>query len=457
MRRRRRKGGGRQYEVNIQSVGARGDGNAQTPDGKPLFVPLALAGEKVRIRELSTTGSGVVGEILELIETSAERVEPPCPHYGACGGCQLQHWQTKPYLNWKQQKVEDAVRRAGFDTALVGDIQLAYTADEAPKNRRRARLAFTRNAKSLAIGFRGRASTELEPIDGCLILAPEILEIVEGLSPWLMDSFADGEQGQLNVNLLDQQGVDQARADVTVIASREPGSEALIAASDIHKVRENLSANLVRVSWEYGRDYSTPILELEAPFHTIADIDIPVPYDVFLQPSTEGEAKLVELVLATVPEAEEAGTPLKIADLFSGIGTFALPIALTKGADVKAYEGFKFAVQALKTAVARSSKTAELKNFTTEQRNLESWPVKVDGLDQFDMLILDPPRTGAKTQVQEIAKSSVNLVTYVSCNPSTFSRDAKALGEAGFSLEKVTPVDQFPWTGHVELVAQFQR
>lgn len=456
MRRRRRKGGGRQYEVSIQSIGSRGDGNALTPEGKPLFVPLALPGEKVRVRELSATGTGVMGEILELVETSPERVEPPCPHYGACGGCQLQHWQSQSYESWKHKKVADAVNRAGFAPDLVGDLVLTYPDEphkQPPQNRRRARLAFSRDNQNIQFGFRGRASTDLEPIDGCLILAPEILAVVEALTPWLRDSFKSGEQGQLNINLLDQQASAKPLADVTVIAANEPTSEALIAASDIHSIREGLPANLVRISWEYGRDYSTPILEMESPIHTLAGVDIAVPYDVFLQPNSQGEKTLVDLVLNSVPESEE---PLRIADLFAGIGTFAIPLALEHKAEVKAYEGFKFAIQALKTAVARSNQSA-LASFTTEQRNLESWPIKADSLNQFDMLVLDPPRAGAKAQVQEIAKSDVNFVTYVSCNPSTFARDAKALGEAGFHLETVTPVDQFPWTGHVELVAAFQR
>ncbi|HZD24921.1 MAG TPA: RNA methyltransferase, partial [Alphaproteobacteria bacterium] len=188
------------------------------------------------------------------------------------------------------------------------------------------------------------------------------------------------------------------------------------------------------------------VAERRPPLIELGGVPVTPPPGAFLQATAEGEAALVRLV------SEACAGAGRIADLYAGIGTFSF--ALARAAPVYAAEQDAAAVAAL---VAARNGAAGLKQIEAEMRDLVRRPLGPGELARFDAVVFDPPRAGAARQVEELARSKVPLVVAVSCNPATFARDSRTLADGGYRLERVTPVDQFLWSAHVELVATFRR
>ena len=414
MRRQTRKGGGKQVDLRLEAMGARGDATATLDDGTSLFVPFALPGERVRIRTAAKSEAGVRGDLLELLEESPDRVDPPCPNFGPCGGCQLQHWKPSAEIDWKEGLVRAAVERAGYDVACVQPLLRPE-----PALRRRARFL----AQGGKIGFRERRGKDIATLDGCLTLDPELLAFTAAVKP------LDGEWSVT---------VTPAGLDIAVQSKDE--------APDPMAVQKLLAPlpKISRISWN-----GDLLLEVDAPRLDLGGLSPALPAGGFLQPSLSGQEALQAAVLAAIPEGADW-----VADLYCGLGTFAIPLA-ARGHRVQAMETYEPAIAALDAAVRRDpSNTFKIH---VGMRDLNLYPLRPEELEGFDAAVFDPPRAGARSQAKHLATSDISTIVAVSCNPTTWGRDAALLREGGYRLTSVQPIDQFPFTSHVELVAVFEK
>jgi len=433
MRRKARPGGGRQLEVTVGSLGAQGDGVVALPEG-PLFLPQALPGERVLARLAGNVEGGLRGEVLELRSASQARVEPPCPHFGPCGGCALQHLAATEYRSWKRGLLVEALQRRGFAEAeaLVRPL-LALP----PGTRRRAVFAAERRGRRLALGFHRRASAVVEELSTCLLLDPRLVALLPPLRENLAAVVPEGPPRDLTLTLTDS-GV-----DLLLALPAEPSLA-------VREALAQLAAALDLARVSLAVDGGEPLLlaERRRPVVRLGGVAVSPPPGGFLQPTPEGERALTELVLAAVPA--DAAT---VADLFSGCGTFSFPLA-ARGQRVHAVEGDAAALAALQ----RAARLATLPGaVSAELRDLSRRPVTAAELSGGDVAVFDPPRAGARAQAAELAASDLATLVAVSCNPATFARDARSLVDGGYRLTEATPLDQFPWSAQLELVARFDR
>lgn len=404
-------------QVRIDSVGRQGDGIASTAHGR-VHVALTLPGERVEIER-----EGERGTLLKVIEPSSDRINPVCKHFGECGGCALEHWATKPYLAWKRNLVVEALAREGVNAKVAPAIP-AYGA-----GRIRAVFHSGRGEKKAAVGFAKRRSHEIVDLEECPVLDPKLesaLTVARELAKILL---AAGKPIDLHITVAER-GLD--------IDIRGPGKLAKPIESKI--VTFSAQKKILRISL-----HGEPLAQLMPPTHLVGNVRVILPPVPFLQATAEGERVLAEKVLQAAEGAKSA------ADLFSGIGTFALRLASSM--KVAAFDNHEPSIQALQAA----AKSPGLKPVTASARDLFRWPLVVDELKKIDFVVLDPPRQGAEAQARELAKSKVKMIAYVSCDADSFARDAKILIESGFKLGEVTPVDQFQYSPHVELVSVFKR
>ncbi|MDV7141257.1 class I SAM-dependent RNA methyltransferase [Tropicimonas sp. TH_r6] len=399
----------------VERLGHLGDGIL---DG-PVFAARCLPGEVI-------DGETVDGRIAapRILEPSPHRVSPPCRHYKSCGGCAVQHASDAFVAEWKTGIVRTALEAQGLET----EFRPVHISP--PKSRRRAVFSGRRTKKDVLIGFHARASETLIEVPDCQLLRPELLATHPALAE--MTRVGASRKAELSFTVtLTEEG-----PEIAVEGGKPldlPLRAALGAIAEEHE--------LARLNWgdEQVAQRARPLVRFEG-------ISVEPPPGAFLQATEDGEATLRDAVREIV---EDAG---RIADLFSGCGTFALPLA--KQAEIHAVEG----MDALTHALAAGWRNATgLKQVTVETRDLFRRPLLPDELAKFDAIVIDPPRAGAQAQCAEIARSKVERVAFVSCNPVTFARDAALLVQAGFHLEWLLPVDQFRWSTHVELAACFSR
>lgn len=413
---------GEERVLEIEDVGARGDALASAVDG-PLYVAYALPGEQVRARVAADRGA-----LIEVMRASADRVAPPCPHFGSCGGCQLQHWAEAPYLAWKQDQVVKALARRNIAVA-VEEVISAWG-----EGRRRAAFHAQRTPRGLKFGYSIRGGGGLVAVTACPILTPGF----EAALPRLrrLAQVAAPARGEATLpTLWTPQGL-----DVDVRGGGDPSGFERGRSETLAALAEEL--DLARLSFD-----GEPFLTRRLPVLSMGRSSVSPPPGAFLQPTQQGEEVLGRLVKEALAGA------VRVADLFSGVGTFALRLA--DEAQVHAVEGELAMLEALKRAADAAG--GALKAVTIERRDLLRAPLAALELKRFDAVVFDPPRSGARLQAEQIAASRATRVAAVSCDPATFARDAKVLIDAGFSLDRVTPVDQFRWSPHVEIVGAFSR
>src|SRR5690348_8857958 len=411
--------------LTIESVGVRGDGVAHD-DGKPVYVPFSAPGDRVRVR-LSNDKGERRGEIVEILAAGG-RAKPICAHFGACGGCALQHLTDEAYTAAKLGWLRGALAQHGF-----ADVEIAPLRRLAPGTRRRARLALARSTGVVA-GFHGRMSHAIVDMRECHVLHPALFALVEPLRRLAAVLLPKKGAAAASLTLGD------AGVDVLLELPKVPGLDALEALA-----RFAAAHDLARLSWQAGKVLA-PVAQRRPVRAVFAGVAVDLPSDAFLQASVEADAVLGALVLDAV------GTLRRVADFYSGVGTFTF--ALASRAPVHAVEGDAEAAKALGHAAARANLGGRV---TVERRDLARRPVSGEDLARFDAVVFDPPRTGAAAQSRELAASPVPRVVAVSCNPATFARDARILVDGGYTLAHVTPVDSFIWSPHLELVARFER
>ena len=382
-----------------------------------LRIPRTLPGETV-----SGILDGATLREVRIEQPSSDRVRPPCRHYGTCGGCRLQHAAEDFTARWKVETVRSALAAQGIEA----DFLPVHTSP--PGSRRRAVLSARRTRKGAIVGFHGRASDSIAEISGCRLLAPELLAAL----PVAEDLARTGasRKGELAVTAtLSQAGLDVAVRNGKALDG--PRRQALARLAERH--------DLARLAWE-----DEIIATRRAPWQTFGRARVVPPPGAFLQATADGEAALLQAVRAAVGQAS------RIADLFAGCGTFALPLA--EGARVHAVETDAQMLAALDRGWRHCN---GLRPVTTEARDLFRRPLDADELTRFDAVVIDPPRAGAEAQIALIARARVPVVAHVSCNPVSFAHDARILTGAGYRMGAVRVVDQFRWSAHVELVASF--
>lgn len=408
----------------IVRVGGQGDGIAETAGG-PVFAALTLPGETIRAEVRDGRA-----ETVEIVEASPDRVAPLSPHYGDCGGCSLQHWAVGPYLDWKREQVRLALSREAIETEIEPTVAVPMG------SRRRLALHARRNAEGRVIlGFKARRSWRLVEVIECPVADPALVAAFPALARVAVAFLEHPKSAPtLHVTLTDT-GLD---VDVTGVERKSGG---LSGDRRMQAIRAAREAGLARLSLAG----ETLMMERQ-PRVRFGPATVPLPPGGFLQAVPEAEAAMTSRAVAAVKGAK------KIADLFCGAGAFTFPLATV--APVLAADASAAGIAALKVGVGTGQ---GMRQITTEARDLFRRPLSPFDLKGCDAVVFDPPRAGAIDQTAQIAGTKAAVVVGVSCNPVTFARDARVLIDAGFRLDTVTPIDQFLWSAHVELVGIFRR
>lgn len=396
--------------LDILEIGARGDGIAQEGSQR-FFVPFTLPGETVEAKPGEKRGEGIAAELVEVLAPSRHRVPPACSHFGTCGGCALQHWRLDVYAAWKSDLIVRALGRQGISVPAFEPMVQGQ-----PGERRRADFI----ARGRLAGFHERASHRAFNVEQCAVLAPRLvalLPLLRGVLPGdvAFDAIVNDTDSGLDLLL---------RPHKRIVLPIETNQK-LVAFAE--------AADLARLSWG-DRASPDPIVTRRAPRLAYGEVSVEPPPGVFLQASKRAERAMRESVSVWLAGAK------RVADLFAGIGALTLGQAFRSGL----YESDKAAM----AAVAK---------LGAVRRDLFRNPLLAADLKAFDGAVLDPPRAGAAAQCAELARSDLRRIVYASCDPVSFSRDAKLLLDGGYRLEKLKPIDQFLWSGHVELIALFSR
>lgn len=404
--------------LQIRQISIQGDGIADGPEG-PIYIPFTLTDEVV--------DGDVVGNRIpkpRIVEPSSDRVKAPCSHFKNCGGCAMQHASDGYLADWKTDVVKTAL--AAHDLSSTFNPIITSPA----QSRRRATFAAERTKKGVLIGFHGRASNTVVAIPSCKLLHPDIMATMPALEA--LTKIGASRKARISISVTQS----AAGADVSVADAKEADGPTMV---ELGALVEQFK--LSRLSW------NGEIIAIRTPpLQTFDGIAVSPPVGAFLQATEAGQVALTESVLDAVGEAKN------IVDLFAGCGTFSLPLA--RKAQVLAIEGDASLLKAL-DAGWRNGRG--LKTLETQKRDLFRNPVLTEDLKKFDAVVIDPPRAGAKAQCEELAKTGIPRIAFVSCNPVTFARDAKILVDVGYTIEWVQVVDQFRWSAHVELVALFTK
>ena len=404
-------------EVKIRALGALGDGVASHTSGS-VFVPFTLAGETVAI-----SGTPPHMNLDKVKNASQDRIEAPCPYYGTCGGCNVQHLANAPYLEWKRSIVGDAFSQVGINT----DIEPVISTEGA--SRRRVTFSAQNLDGQLVLGFNKAKSHDLVDVEVCKIALPAIEKSLPELRTVLPSLLRGAGVLSAMVSACDN-GLDLA------ITVEEAPNETMMASF----VRAFARSSFLRASIN-----GDVVVEKEKPLISFDEAVVEVPAGGFLQAVASAENEIAAIVTTHLNKSK------RIVDLFCGSGTFTLRLA--KRSRVHGVEMEQNALDAL----ASANVPAGTKSVTTERRDLHQLPLMNSELKAFDGICLDPPRAGAEDQIKEIAKTDIRRIAYVSCNPTTLARDAAMLMKAGFKVDKVVPVDQFIYSHHVEVVALFSK
>jgi 23S rRNA (uracil1939-C5)-methyltransferase len=406
----------------IDHVGHRGDGVAFA-DGQAVYVPYALAGETVEVTP--ETSHPDRRRLLQVERASPQRVTAFCPHFGVCGGCAIQHWETERYRAWKRDIVVETLAQAKLD------CEVAPLIDAHGLGRRRITLHARMGTHDvLKVGFAAANSHDIIPVDRCPILAPGLSGALDAGWAIAEPLISIGKPLDIQITATDN-GLD---VDVR-------GSGPLPAAKIAMLSRVAEQHRLARMT-----RHGELVLMRTPPTIAIGAAQVTLPPGSFLQATVAGEEALAALVSGHCRRAKH------IADLFCGVGPFALRLAANSR--ISAFDSDAGAVAALQKAAAS---TSGLKPMKAEARDLFRRPLMPQELRDYDAVVFDPPRQGAQAQVEQLAASKIPVVVAVSCNVATFARDARILVDGGYTIEGVTPVDQFRHTPHVELVAKFKR
>lgn len=406
----------------IDHVGHFGDGVAAA-HGQYVYVPYALGGEIIEAAPVP--GHPDRRRLVKVERASPERIAPFCPHFGVCGGCAIQHWDAQHYRAWKRDLVVETLAQMKIDCEVFPLI------DAHGEGRRRITLhARMGTHEVLKVGFAAAGSHDIVPIDRCPILAPDLSGAIDGAWALAEPLISIGKPLDIQLTATDN------GLDVDVRGSGPLPARMIATMSGV--AEQHRLARVTR--------HGELVLMRSPPTIMIGTAQVTLPPGSFLQATVAGEQALATLV------ADHCKRAKHVADLFCGVGPFALRLA--RASRIAAFDSDAGAVAALQKA---ATSTPGLKPVNWEIRDLFRRPLVPQELRDYDAVVFDPPRQGAQAQATQLAASKVPSVVAVSCNVATFARDAKILIDGGYTIEGVTPVDQFRHTPHVELVATFSR
>lgn len=399
----------------IERLNHTGEGIAHDEWGNKLYVPFALPGE-----EVSGETSDNRLEDMRILNPVVDRIKPACRHFRRCGGCAMQHATDKLLAEWKLGSVRDLLAQNGLETDIRG------IAISAPNSRRRATFTAKRTKSGAMVGFMASASDMLVEITECALIDATLLAATSGIKE--LTKLGGSRKSFVKIYA----ATSENGLDIHVTGAKE------LDPMEAARVAKIARANgFARVAWN-----ENILCQETPPYQKMGAAAVVPPASAFLQPTVDGAATLV----ANVCEALQGSK--HIVDLFAGCGTFALELA--KQSEVHAVEGESEMIEALLDGWRGAT---GLKGVTAKARDLFRNPLRPDELKRFDAVVIDPPRAGAVAQIGELAKSNVDRIAYVSCNPASFARDAAHLVTAGYRLDWVQVVDQFRWSPHIELVA----
>ncbi|MCB1591598.1 MAG: class I SAM-dependent RNA methyltransferase [Alphaproteobacteria bacterium] len=414
------------FSLTVEAIGAGGDGIGQR-EGKPVFIPKTAPGDVVRVRAEERV-EGFFGQVLTIESPSPSRVVAPCPHFDFCGGCALQHLGEAEYRAWKTGKVRSVLERSGVVLARWDDPIFLNAA-----TRRRTTMAVLRTGNGLVLGYNAPRSHRITPVEACLILEPALDHMLQAMKPYLEKLAPLRTAVDLSAQII------EGAVDVVLGGPWRTDGAFTLEQNEVLSAMLN-DLGLARVSLQEKRGDMPEILLTSRPVvKHFGELAVTLPPGAFLQASSAGEAALCDFVLEHTRDAD------LVADLFCGCGTFTGPL-LTRGASVYAADSEAEAIGAPQHKLLRS-----------ERRNLFKDPMTLEELDAFDAVVIDPPRAGAKEQFRVLAESNVPIIVSLSCNPSTFARDAKTLLQGGYNFTRARMVDQFVWSSHIELAGVFEK
>ena len=427
--------------LTIKHIGSRGEGISHLStevnykvNNYTYFIPFTLPDEIVVVKPTLATSEGIRANLVEIKSGSPKRTDPKCKHFFQCGGCLLQHWNFEDYSSWKADKISNPILKIS-QTTTIKKIKTSSI-----KSRRHAKFRAKKNKFNTIIGFNEYRSKFITKIEKCIIIDPKLQKLIHDLDKPLHKLLDIGDEIDIHANLLDY-GVDLliTGIDKTDYHKLNIFVDALSKSSVIrfHRKLEDNTYELL-----FSKDLSS------LSNKSFSSITFPPPGG-FLQATIEGENAILESVVLGLNENKK--TKL-ICELFCGSGTITLPL-LKKTYQIDAFELDKDSLKSVNIAAKKENLGNRVK---TKVRDLKNFPLKSDELSKYDAIIVDPPRSGAKLQFLNIARSNVPLIVSISCNINTFVRDAKMLIESNYELKWVQPIDQFLFSAHVELVAIFQ-
>lgn len=406
-------------EVKIEKLGRQGDG-IFFENGKEVFVPYSLPGDV-----LDVTGKGPRRSISEVVQPSADRNQPICRHFGMCGGCQLQHMNDKAYEDWKLGLLSEALQKAGI--THKPDRLVSYPA----ASRRKAVFSANRKDGELQFGFSKAGSNDLVSIEECPVLDTPLQQALPNLETFAASLPLGARPTRISV-LATANGLDVNVEEITI-------------KSDVQQratVRKALDLGFARLALD-----GEQAIEARKPILTMGKASVVPPPGAFVQAIAAVENDMTDLVTMHLSGAK------KVADLYCGVGTFALRLA--EHSQVWALEDNEAAIASLDRAWRETA--GELKQLNSEVRNLERRPASFKELKKIDGLVFDPPRAGAELQSIQISKSKVPKVAAVSCNPTTLARDLTLLLDGGYKINQIVAFDQFRFTHHLETIVLLEK
>jgi 23S rRNA (uracil1939-C5)-methyltransferase len=420
----------------IERMGGQGHG-VLSKDGERFYVPFTVPGDRIAAKVGEPRGDGFAAQLSVLEAAGPDRIDAPCGHFQTCGGCSLQHWADAPYRAWKRDKLSAALTRREIADVPVGDLVAV------PDHTRRRAEFITRRVKDkVLMGFHEAQSRKIVDLTECLVLKPELLALLPSLRSMMMPVLGDGWAVDLKVTWT------ETGADVLITGKLKMRVQERI---ELSKAAKAIGLGRLSLRFDERGDAELLYQGEQVPRVRFGNVPVTLAPGGFLQATAEAEQAMADLALDALQDSK------RVADLFSGCGAFALRLAAV-GKTVWAVDADRPAIAMLGAA----AKTAGLSRLTATARDLERQPLSRAELKKLDAILLDPPRAGAKAQVQQIAEAAKlgeapGLIVMLSCDPSSFSRDARGLVDAGYRLEKVVPIDQFRWSPHLEIFSIFRR
>lgn len=418
--------------LKIDSIRTPGDGVGKH-NNKSVYVPFTCSGDEIEAKITDESSSRIQADLIELKHASALRQTPPCEYFAKCGGCKLQHVNEKTYDDFKIGIVKDVLRDLGLK-----DMKLEPFYKVPLNSRRRVDLKVSVEKDVVKLGFFAARSHDVVDVQKCIVAEDSINAILPALREVISSLQKPSIINSVSITKL-AEGL-----DILIIAKSKLTDEDAEAFSQLAK-----GANIIRLSQTYDaldKSYEK-IIDLERAYVTFGETQVNIPVGSFLQATSSSQDKLIEFVVQNLKNSK------KVADLYAGCGTFSFP--LVKSAKfIGSYEGSEAMVSAIYSSAVKNNLDNKI-NAT--QRDLFKKPLNEKELNNFDAVVINPPRNGALPQIKNISKSRVNKLVMVSCSPETFKRDAKNLLQNGFKINSLQPVDQFLYSSHMEIAACFVR